>query len=666
MEPDFSGWATKAGLKCSDGRTIMPDAFKHMDKMTVPLVYQHGHNNIDNVLGHVVLENLPQGVRAHGFFNETPAGQKAKLMVQHKDLDKLSIFANQIVEKVMAGTKAVLHGMIREVSLVLSGANPGAVIDYVRIQHSDDVNDYTESETEAIIHTGELLELEHAAASATIQDVFDTLDDDQKKLVHYMIAAALEAAGKAPQMAQSAVEDEGESDDKKDDKKDEGDLTHQEGKTDMTARNVFEQNNKSGDERHVLTHDAIKGILADATKPGNTLKSAVEAYAIQHGITNIGVMFPDAKALADRPEFNKRRTEWVAGVLNGTRKSPFSRVKTLVADITVEEARARGYVKGNFKKEEFFAVTKRTTSPTTIYKKQKLDRDDILDITDFDVVAWLKFEMRLMLDEEVAISILIGDGRDPADDDKVKDPVGATDGIGIRSILNDHELYVTTVNVNVDDAASSYMEVIESVLRARRFYKGTGTPTFYTTAATLVEMLLARDTTGNRFWRNKAELAADLMVADIVEVEAMERQTDLLGIIVNLEDYNVGADRGGEVNLFDDFDIDYNQYKYLMETRVSGALVKIKSALVIKKTAGTNVLVAPTVPTFNKTTGVVTIPTKTGVVYKNDVTNATLSAGAQTPIDIGVVLKVRAEPTSGYYFATNAEDQWTFTGVTDI
>lgn len=696
-KPDFGGYATKAGLKCSDGRTITPEAFKHMNGVKVPLVWQHGHNDPDNVLGHVMLEARKDGVYAHGFFNNTKSGQNAKALVEHEDINALSIYANQLVEK----AKSVLHGMIREVSLVLSGANPGALIDYVNVAHADGGTEVLDDE--AIIYTGLTIEhgdktygsrtsskteelvdgvvvstrtsssesvntikekpsldmaysdLAHKKADdgATAQDVYDSLSDDQKNLVHYMIGAALQAAQdkKAQHSATQKTEDT----------TGEGDLKHKEGPDDMTStHNVFEKNGTAGGEKHVLSHDDMKGIVADAIKVGS-LKEAVESYALAHGIENIEVLFPDAKSLTDRPEFNKRRTEWVAGVINGTRHSPFARVKSLTADLTFEEARAKGYIKGSLKKEEFFSVSKRVTTPTTIYKKQKLDRDDIIDITDFDVVAWLKMEMRMMLEEELARAILIGDGRAVDDEDKIKDPAGATEGAGIRAIANEHELYATTVNVNILDASSDYNEIVEAVLRARRFYKGTGTPTFYTTELILTEMLLTKDGFNRRRWNTVQELATALRVSDVVAVEVMEDEPDLVGIVVNLADYNVGADRGGEVNLFDDFDIDYNQYKYLIETRVSGALVKIKSALIVRQVAGTDVLVAPNAPTFVEATGVVTIPTQTGVVYKNFDTGATLTGGAQAALAPGASLHVLAVPAAGYYFATNAEDEWTFT-----
>jgi hypothetical protein len=582
---DFAGYATKAGIKCSDGRTIMPEAFKHMDGQSVPLVWQHGHNSPDNVLGHAVLEAREDGVYAYGFFNETASAQNTRQLVQHEDIKNLSIYANKLVER----AKQVFHGTIREVSLVLSGANPGALIDFVAIQHSDGETEVLDDE--AVIYTG--LEIQHGddnqngsededdddelghAEDTTVQDIYDSLSKEQKDVVHYMIGAALEAAGKKAE----------HSDD------DEDDLSHKEGLQDM---NVFEKQGKKGKEgaeSHVLTHDAIRGIVADADKRGS-LKEAVEHYALEHGITDIEILFPDYRTQDATPEWIRRRTEWVAGVLNGVRSNPFTRLKTRHADITHEEARAKGYIKGNMKKEEFFGVAQRTTGPQTVYKKQQLDRDDILDITDFDVVAWLKSEMRIMLEEELARAILVGDGREVEDEDKIRDPAGASEGSGIRSILNDHELYAHRVPVtlpppNETTGAVDYEPVVEAVARARRFYKGSGTPALYTTEAIKTEMLLSKDSFGRRRYNTDAELASALRVTSVVAVEAMEDLTEgegnnLLGIIVNLADYSVGADKGGEVNFFDDFDIDFNQYKYLIETRVSGALTKVKSALVLE------------------------------------------------------------------------------------
>lgn len=666
---DFGGYATKANIKCRDGRVIKPEAFQHMDGKRVPLVWQHGHDKSDNVLGHAILKATKDGVYAYGYFNKTTQGENARQLVQHGDVEALSIYANQLVEKNVGDTKSVLHGQIKEVSLVLAGANPGAKIDFVRVAHGD--GDIETLHDEAVIYTGlklshgdhdeEPIEGDNKIEHSTVKEVYDSMTTEQQDLLNYMVAKAMEHSDTDPHGDEP--EDPEPEDDAGDD---EDDLEHKEEGTDVTKRNVFEQNKSDDDksqERHILSHEDVKGIFAAATRTGS-MKAAVEEYALQHGITDIDLLFPDAKLVPDRPELDKRRTEWVAAIINGVRRSPFSRVKTLVADITHEDARAKGYITGEFKKEEWISLSKRTTSPTTVYKKQKLDRDDILDITDFDIVAWLKAEMRLMLEEEVARAILLGDGRASDDDDKVKDPVGAQDGVGIRSIANDHELFAATVNVNIDDANSNYNEVITAVIRARRFYKGSGNPTFYTTEQTISEFLLLTDTTGRRLYPTLQELATALRVSSLVAVEPMEEEAyaDIVGIIVNVADYNVGTDRGGEINFFDDFDIDYNQYKYLTETRASGALVKIRSALVIRKVASGDVLVDPiTIPTFVASTGVVTIPTQTGVVYKNDVTDATLSAGAQSALSAGATLKVRAEPASGYYFATNRQDQWSFT-----
>lgn len=645
MRADFSGYATKAGLKCSDGRTIMPDAFKEMDGKTVPLVWQHGHNDSNNVLGHAVLEAREDGVYAHGSFNDTPQGKNAKSLVEHGDIVSMSIYANKLVEK----SKQVFHGVIREVSLVLSGANPGALIEHVNIQHSD--GDIEELEDEAIITTG--LELQHGDGKdqqdqqdqqdvldhedKTIRDVYNSLSEEQRNVVHFMIGAALEEYQKGA---------------KHSDNDNEGDLEDKEG-NDTMSHNVFEKGDKGADAP-VLSHEDVQGIVADAVR-GGSLKEAVEQYAVKHGIENLEVLFPDAKSVQNTPEWEKRETAWVAGVLNGTKHTPFSRIKTRSANITHEEARAKGYIKGNLKKEEWFSVTQRTTAPTTVYKKQKLDRDDIIDITDFDVVAWMKGEMRLMLNEELAGAALVSDGRDVADEDKIKDPVGATDGVGIRSIANDHEAYVTTVNVALDGSANAYSALVDEALLARRFYKGTGTPTFYTTEEHLTKMLLLRDQMGRRLYRTVSDLASELRVSSIVPVEVMERETDLLGIMVNLYDYSFGADRGGEVNMFDDFDIDYNQNKYLIETRVSGALTKLKSALVFRNVGSSNTLVDPAAPTFVSSTNTLTIPSKTGVDYQID--GVTQTAGDQVITEDTVV---DAVPQSGYYFETNAEDQWLF------
>lgn len=668
---DFSGYATKAGLKCTDGRVIMQDAFKHQDGTQVPLVWQHGHTDPENVLGHAILENREDGVYAYGFFNRTAKAAHLKEAVDHKDIKHMSIWANELIQR----ASNVLHGAIREVSLVLSGANPGAIIENVSIRHSD--GDEIALDDEAIIYTG--LELTHAAATitkdntsdisdTTIEDVINSMTEEQRDVMYYMVSEAMSSA-QDNSMSQSNLDENASNDDiynTLNDKQKEllhsmieetiKQNTNPEGKEEMT-RNVFEGNNKT--DSNVLSHSQLQEIVASAVKTGS-LRDAVDAYALQHGITDIDQMFPDATAVNAAPEWLKRRTDWVDRLLMSTRKSPFSRIKTLYADITMDDARAKGYIKGDFKKEEFFSVAKRVTTPTTIYKKQKLDRDDMVDITDFDVVSWLKSEMRLMLDEELARAILIGDGRDVASDEKINEG-------NIRPIAKDHELYTITINVNVDDANSSSMEIIDAIIANRWRYKGTGQPTLFTTETQISKFMLLKDTTGRRIYKSLEEIAADLRVAEIIPVEVMEDEPSIVGILVNPVDYVIGADKGGQVSMFDDFDIDYNQQKYLIETRVCGALVKLKSAMVIRKTTSTNVLVVPNMPSFNKVTGVLTITNQTGVVYTRtnvNGSNPTVVNAAGSPyaaIAAGASIVVTATPAAGYYFDNSEDDSWTFT-----
>lgn len=665
MEADFSGYATKAGIKCSDGRTIMPDAFKHQDQMRVPLVWQHGHTDPENVLGHAILENRSDGVYAYGFFNNTGKATHTKSLLEHGDINMLSIWANDLIER----SGRVLHGAIREVSLVLSGANPGARIENVTIRHSD--GDEVILQDEVIIYTGlelekpivdnekevlkpekveevmnddnqtkELAEIKHANTTSdddeneTVQDVYDSMNEKQKQVLHFMIGEAL---AEAESMKQDNMND---NDTVKSNDKEGSKMTH----------NVFEQDKKR--EGPALSHAEIKGIVADAMKTGS-LKDAVENYALSHGITDIDVLFPEAQAIDAIPEFFRRRTEWVNVLLNSTRKSPFTRIKTISADLTFEDARAKGYVKGSLKKEEFFGVTKRITIPTTIYKKQKLDRDDMIDITDFDVVAWLKGEMRIMLDEELARAVLIGDGRDVSHEDKINEG-------NIRPIAKDHELYTTTVNVNIGDANSTVAEIIDAIIMNRRYLRGTGLPTMYTTETYISMFLLLKDTTGRRIYKSLDEVASELRVTAIIPVEVMEEEPDIVAVLVNPIDYVLGADKGGNVSMFDDFDIDYNQYKYLIETRCSGALVKLKSAIVVKKVAGTDVLAVPAAPTFVASTGALTIVDTTGCVYKHGVTTVN-AAGSPYTVPTGETWVIDATPASGYYFATSNDDQWSFT-----
>jgi hypothetical protein len=670
MEPDFSGWATKANLKCSDGRTIMTDAFKHMDGQQVPLVWQHAHSSAENVLGHAILTAKPEGIRADGYFNTTKAGLDAKQLVEHKDVTSLSIYANQLVEK----SKNVIHGQIREVSLVLAGANPGAKIDFVNVRHSDGT--YDELEDEAVITTGSDLFHDDAGnqqgdngvtSPNTVADFWDSLTPDQQDTVAYIVEEAVKNAqeggdpdgdGDVDDTAKGVVDDQAAH---SDNKPGEGDLSHKEG-ADSMSRNVFDQTNNGGtavkDNKYALSHADTKTLFENAKKCGSfsqALDSYLETnaevgeYALQHGIEPIDVLFPNFQNLTNTPQFLSRRMEWVDGVLSATSKSPFSNVRTITADITMDEARAKGYIKGNYKKEEWFQVSRRTTGPATIYKKQKLDRDDIIDITDFDVVAWMKAEMMVMLREEIARAILISDGRDISDPDKVQDPLNAASGNGLRSIVNENDLFKTDVYVNIGDANSSMLEVREAILRAFRYYKGTGSPTFYTTIPVVNNLLMTKDQMGRYYWDNETQLATALGVSQIVKVEVMESMPNLFGIIVNLSDYNVGANKGGEISNFDFFDIDFNQYKYLAETRLSGALTKPKSALVIWSTASNAVQVTATKPTFSLTTGVVTIPTVTGVTYINADTGATLTAGAQTALTAGQWLNVRAVANTNYF-----------------
>ena len=575
MKYDFSGWATKNNIKCSDGRTILRDAFKHNDGQTVPLVWNHQHNESANVLGHAVLENREEGVYAYCTFNDTEAGKNAKLLVEHGDVTALSIYANQLKQN---GSN-VMHGTIREVSLVLAGANPGAFIDSI-IRHGEFCED------EAVIYTGENLSLEHADQKPsdkedkageddkgdgkvegnkqkTIKDVVDSMSEEQKNVLYALVGQALE--GK--EMAQSAIEENNNIED---------------GGEQEMKHNVFE--GRETDKKDVLSHDAMETIFKDAKRYGS-LKESFLAHADQYGIKDIEWLFPDAKNVNMPPDFIKRDDSYVQKVMRGVHHVPFSRIKSMHADITADQARAKGYIKGKLKKEEVFTLLKRTTTPTTIYKKQKLDRDDVVDITDFDVVAWLKMEMRMMLDEEIARAILVGDGRLSSDDDKINE-------MCIRPIATDADLYCVKAPVTVASAATEEeiaKAFIRTVIKSRKEYKGSGSPTLFTTEDVLTNCLLLEDKNGRIIYDTVEKLATALRVKEIVTVEVMEgaktkveqQEKPLMALMVNLVDYYVGADKGGAVNMFDDFDIDYNQQKYLMETRCSGALVKPYSAIAV-------------------------------------------------------------------------------------
>lgn len=581
---DFSGWATKNNIKCSDGRTIMKDAFKHDDGQTVPLVWNHRHDDPLNVLGHALLQNRPEGVYTYCTFNDTETGRAAKNLVEHGDVTQLSIYANNLQQQ--GGN--VLHGTIREVSLVLAGANSGAYIDSV-IKHGE------ESDEEAIIYMGEDISLSHGEEeieetlehaddkndeeketktdsfdnaekksddAETIEEVFATLSDKQKTAVYAILG----------EISQQSEVSDGEQT---------KEINNSEGGNEM-KHNVFDTTETNEQEKNVLSHDAINTIITDAKRYGS-LKDSFMAHAADYGIDQIDWLFPEAKALNNPPEFIKRDAGWVASLMNAVHHTPFSRIKSVFANITEDDARAMGYMKGNLKKEEVFSLLKRTTTPTTIYKKQKLDRDDIVDITDFDVVSWLKMEMRTMLDEEIARAILIGDGRLASSDDKINES-------NIRPIATDSELYTIRATVSVTADASDddkTKAMIKAAVKARKNYKGSGSPTLFTTEDWLTNALLLEDTRGHRLYKNDDEVAAAMRVSKIITVPVMEDAKgptgkELMGIIVNPADYNVGADKGGAVNMFDDFDIDYNQQKYLIETRCSGALIKPYSAIALE------------------------------------------------------------------------------------
>lgn len=562
---DFSGWATRANIRCSDGRTIMKDAFKHMDGKTVPLVWNHQHNDPNEVLGHALLESKDGDIYAYGKFNDTEAGRTAKLLVQHGDVNQLSIYANKLKQQM----SNVLHGEIREVSLVLAGANPGAFIESI-LSHGE------ESDEEAIIYTGEDFYLSHASdddqadangegtkkgdskvgdnKEKTVKEVFDSMTEEQQTVVYAMIGQALSDAEK--------------------------DNDESEGGNENMKHNVFDQDIEQNE--NVLSHSEMAAIFSDAKRYGS-LKDSVLA----HGIEDIDYLFPEANNLNTPPEFIKRDMGWVNKVMSGVHHTPFSRIKSMFADITEDDARAKGYLKGKLKKEEVFSLLKRSTTPTTIYKKQKLDRDDVIDITDFDVVAWLKAEMRMMLDEEIARAILVGDGRLNSSDDKINEQ-------NIRPIYKDEELYTIRAEVDASVAKTDSEKAkafIRAVIKSRKNYKGSGEPTLYTTEDMLTDCLLLEDNVGRVIYDSVDKLKSVLRVKEIVTVPVMEgiNRTDdngnnlgLMGLIVNLKDYNVGADKGGAVNMFDDFDIDYNAQKYLIETRCSGALTKPFSAIAVE------------------------------------------------------------------------------------
>ena len=671
MKFDFSGWASRNNMLCSDGRTIVKDAFKDCDGQTVPLVWSHIHDDPDMVLGHAVLENRNEGLYAYCSFNDSKKGRATKHLVEHGDVVSLSIFANQLKQK----GHNVLHGLVREVSVVLAGANPGAMIDQDTVnQFALEHGDPFDPEI-GVIFTGEPIELYHsddegeeADASKedqneetdddekTLQDVIDTMNEEQKNAMYALVGMAVEEEQnkqeeEGEEIAHSADKEDGEEDASKEETKEEPKdnggkkemadtnnektlqdvidtmneeqknamyaligmaLEEKEGKTDENEEgeeemkhNIFDNGYEQDD---FLCHEDRMTILDAAKHDRRSLKDTIndfygEDVVLAHatptdgmitptghstyGFNDPSMLFPDYKAFNNTPEWIKRDDSWVTKVMAAVHKSPFSRIKSVFADITAEDARAKGYVTGAQKIEEVFSTLKRTTDPQTIYKKQKMDRDNIIDITDFDVVAWIKAEMRIMLNEEIARAILIGDGRTALSADKIKED-------HIRPVVSDVDLF--NIKIGVNGNPIDYKEVIKAILRGRKNYKGSGNPTFFTTEEVLTEMLLLEDRNGLPLYKTEAELATKLRVKEIVTVEVMEGQTvtisgsakDLIGVIVNLADYNVGTDKGGEINYFDDFDIDYNQEKYLIETRMSGALVKPFSAMTIYATGEAN------------------------------------------------------------------------------
>lgn len=587
---DFSGWATRSNIKCSDGRTIMNDAFKENNGQKVPLVWNHQHDDPSEVLGHALLENRSDGVYAYCKFNNTESGQNAKALVQNGDVDKLSIYANKL--KTVANN--VIHGCIREVSLVLAGANPGAYIDSV-IVHGEG----SEIEEEGVIYTSENIDvIEHADSSddkelkkdekeetvkmenkdpekkeeqkkdKTVQEVFDTLNEEQKDAVYAIVGQAVEDAKKDS------------SDDEENNKK--------EGESEDMKHNVFDKD----DNQEVLMHsEMINEAIRDAKKYGS-MKESFLAHAEANNMENYEILFPDATELYKEPRVIEEDRSWVAKVMNKVHHTPFSRVKTTFGRMSETEARAKGYIKGNLKTDIKMSFLNRVTTPTTVYIKNDIDRDDVIDITDFDIVAWQKREMRKNLDKELALAMLLGDGRNVSDPNKINEQ-------NIRPVIKDNEMYTiqytVTDGVDYNNANNSHSEndsvtkgVIRAAIKSRKQYKGSGRPTFYTTEDLLTDMLLIEDQNGRLIYDSIQKLCTALRVDEIVTIPEMEGEAykDIYGIIVNMADYTAGADKGGSVNMFDDFDIDYNQMKYLMETRMSGALTVPYSAIVLKKEVG--------------------------------------------------------------------------------
>ena len=593
---DFAGWATRNDLKCGDGRVIRHNAFKDCDGKKVPLVWNHGHNDPFNVLGHGFLENRDEGVRVYGYLNHTEAGETAREYLKHGDIESLSIYANQLVQN----GPDVMHGNIREVSLVLSGCNPGAYIDEVNLAHSDDGSEILE---EAVIFSGEQIEMYHSddgkpneepkeekkmadSKDKTVGDVLNELTDEQREVVEALVGMAASGDLGDNKEEESMKHNVFDNDMQQEGYASGAYLSHAD-----EAEIIAGMKQYGSLKESFMAHSDMMGFDGGALMHSGTDGIEYSKNVQDYFVNDPSFLFPEAKSLYNVPKFIKRKTEWVASVMSGTKHSPFSRVKTMFADITEDDARAKGYIKGKLKKEEVFSLLKRTTTPTTVYKKQKMDRDDVLDITDFDAVAWIKAEMRDMLDEELARAVLVGDGRLASSDDHINDQ-------NIRPIWTDADLFTIKRRIAFTTSMESDAKaklVIKEAVRARKDYRGSGQPTLFTTEDWLTEMLLLEDTNQHRLYKDAGEVASAMRVSRIVTVPVMENLSRevslaggstedraLIGIIVNLTDYTIGADKGGAVNMFDDFDIDYNQQKYLIETRCSGALTVPYSAIVLE------------------------------------------------------------------------------------
>lgn len=610
--PSFSGYVTKANLECEDGRIILPDSFKHQDGTKVPLVYQHNHVDASQVLGHVVLTNKADGVWGDAFVNETVQGKNADALVKHGDIDKFSIWAKNLVEK----GRNVIRGDIKEVSLVLAGANPGALITENALAHSgydveDDVVIVGGDLEHAVAEVVEKVETPAASEEKTVGDVLSTLNEEQQTAVNQVIEEVVTEA-----VASAITETEAQHSALK---------TQEE---DQMSRNVFDNSATATPEKPQLKHADATALISSA-KDGKTdsLRDFVRSapgqelmHATTYGVDNVEILFPDAQALMRTPTWVDRRQDWVKVFMAGTSKSPFSRVKTMYADITAEEARAKGYIKATQKTEEVFPVFKRTTGPAMVYKKQKLDRQDIIDITDFDVVAWMKAEMRGKLDEEIARAGLFGDGRAADNPDKIQEPTGNS-GDGIRSVINDHELYTQNIGVALPAAPvnGEWNVLIDSATLGREDYMGSGNITAFMTYRTAATLMTIRDEFGHRMYRNLSDLASDMDFNQIVRVPSVLFDDDILMVALDLSDYNWGTNAGGQVTLFDDFDIDFNQFKYLIETYLSGALTLPYAAQVYRRETTTTATVAAVAPTFTDGTdgtGTIDIPESEGVTYR--------------------------------------------------